>query len=52
MKPTNINIAKYYGLAPETLSKYSSGKKGIEKKRLYEAMKQFFIMKNPENKEI
>ena len=43
MKPTNINIGKYFGIAPETLSKYNNSKKGIEKKRLYDALKKVFI---------
>ena len=46
MKPTNINIGKYFGIAPETLSKYNNGKKGIEKERLYDALKKAFISNN------
>ena len=43
MKVNNITIGKYFGFAPETLSKYNNNKKGIEKKRLYDAMKAHFI---------
>ena len=46
MKPTNINIAKYFGLTPEILSMYKNNKKGIEKQRLYYAMKEYFIKEN------
>jgi len=41
-KPTNINIGKYYGLSPEILSQYSNGKRGENKKRLYDALKSNF----------
>ena len=43
MKPTNRNIGKYFGITPETLSRYNNNKNGIEKKRLYDALKEVFI---------
>ena len=41
MKPTDTNIAKYYGVSRETLRNYRKG--AIEKQRLYKAMKAYFI---------
>jgi|GEM_PF-5930557 len=44
MKPTNINIAKYYNLTVQTLSNYKSG--SVEKQRVYLALKKYFIEQN------
>tara|TARA_R110002073_G_scaffold131310_1_gene278021 strand:+ start:2074 stop:2235 length:162 start_codon:yes stop_codon:yes gene_type:complete len=44
MKTTNINIGKYFDIAPETLSRYNNGKNGLKKKRLYDALKIAFIL--------
>lgn len=41
MKPTDTNLAKFYGVSRETLRNYKNG--GIEKQRLYNAMKKYFI---------
>lgn len=38
MKPTNINLAKFYGLTRQTIGTYKK-KKPI----LYEAMREYFI---------
>ena len=35
------NLAKFYGVSRETIRNYKNG--SIEKKRLYEAMKKYFI---------
>jgi len=45
-KPTDIQIAKYYGVTTATLRNYKKG--SAEKQRLYAAIKQGY---NPENKE-
>lgn len=44
MKPTDTNMAKYYGVSRETLRNYKNGTQ--EKKRLYEAMKLYFLSQN------
>ncbi len=41
MKPTDINIAKHYGVTTRTLRNYKNGKP--EKQRLYQAMKEYYI---------
>ena len=41
MKPTDTNLAKFYGVSRETIRNYKKG--AIEKQRLYEALKQYFI---------
>lgn len=46
MKPTAINLAKFYGVSRETIRNYRNG--SIEKQRLYEAMKLYFISQNLE----
>lgn len=44
MKPTDTNIAKYYGVTRMTLNNYKNG--AIEKQRLYKAMKEYFVVTN------
>ena len=41
MKPTDTNLAKFYGVSRETIRNYKNGV--IEKQRLYNAMKKYFI---------
>lgn len=43
MKPTNTNIAKYYGLTRQTIASYKKAKP-----LLYKAMKEYFINRNNE----
>jgi len=38
MKPTNTNLAEFYGLTRQTIGTYKKSKQ-----RLYEAMKEYFI---------
>jgi len=38
MKPTNTNLAHFYGLTRQTIGAYKKGKKLI-----YEALKSYFI---------
>lgn len=40
MKPTAINLAKFYGVSRETIRNYRDGTK--EKQRLYKAMVLYF----------
>lgn len=49
MEVTNIKIGKYYNLSTVILSQYSNGKKGIEKKRLYTALREHFIKVHKEH---
>ena len=44
MKPTAINLAKFYGVSRETIRNYRDG--SIEKQRLYDAMVYFFMKEN------
>ena len=44
MKPTAINIAKFYGVSRETIRNYRDG--SIEKQRLYFAMVEYFKKEN------
>lgn len=44
MKPTAINIAKFYGVSRETVRNYRDG--SVEKQRLYCAMVEYFIKEN------
>lgn len=44
MKPTAINIAKFYGVSRETIRNYRDG--SIEKQRLYNAMVEYFVKEN------
>lgn len=41
MKPTNINIAKYFGTTPVTLSRWKT--ESIELNRRYKAMREYYI---------
>lgn len=42
MKITDTALAKYYGVSRETLRNYKTGKGGIGKERLYEAMRDYY----------
>ena len=44
MKPSAINIAKFYGVSRETIRNYRDG--NIEKQRLYFAMVEYFKKEN------
>lgn len=44
MKPTAINLGKFYGLSRETIRAYRNGKE--EKQRLYFAMVEYFLKVN------
>lgn len=44
MKPTNTNLAEFYGLTRQTIATYKK-----EKPKLYKAMLIFFIMEHLEN---
>lgn len=44
MKPTAINLAKFYGVSRETIRNYRDG--NIEKQRLYHAMVYYFMKEN------
>jgi len=46
MKPTNQNLATFYGVHKNTIDNYRNGDEF--KKRLYEAMKRYFIESHPE----
>lgn len=48
MKPTNTNIAKYYGLDRKTIGTYRTGKGGDGKARIYIALKAHFIKAHEE----
>lgn len=41
MKPTAINLAKFYGVSRETIRNYRDG--SVEKQRLYFAMVEYFV---------
>jgi len=41
LKPTAVNIAKFYRVSRETVRNYRDG--NIEKQRLYNAMREYFI---------
>lgn len=41
MKPTNTNLAKFYGLTRQTIGAYKKGKP-----KIYEALKRYFEQEN------
>lgn len=45
MKPSNINLAKFYGLTRQTIGTYKK-----KKKNLYNALYGYFIEMNKDNK--
>jgi len=42
MKPTNTNLAEFYGLTRQTIGTYKNSK-NEKVKRHYEAMREYFI---------
>lgn len=44
IKPTAINLGKFYGVSRETIRNYRDG--NIEKQRLYNAMVEYFVKEN------
>jgi len=45
LKPTNTNIAKFYGLTRQTIGTYKK-----ERVKMYEALKEYFIKHNTKDK--
>ena len=45
MKPTNTNIAEYYGLTRQTIGAYKK-----ERPNMYNALKEYFVKLNPVEK--